>query len=157
MRRILVLNGPNLSSLGRREPEVYGDAELRAIEADVRERAGALGLEVRFVQSNHEGALIDVLEEERDRSHACIVNPGGLSHTSVVLLDALRAFPGPVVEVHLSNVHARQPYRRVLLTAEAAEGVISGLGPHVYALALEAVAHMLDARPRADAPLERMA
>lgn len=141
--RVLVLNGPNLGSLGRREPELYGGATLAEIEAQVRERAARLGLEVRFEQSNHEGALIDLLEAERDRSAACILNGGGLTHTSVALLDAVRAFPGPVVEVHLSNIHAREPFRRGSMTAAAARGLITGLGPHGYLLALEAVARLL--------------
>ncbi|TMD00934.1 MAG: 3-dehydroquinate dehydratase [Chloroflexi bacterium] len=144
--RVLVLNGPNLGSLGRREREVYGDATLGEIEAMVRERAAGLGLEVRFEQSNHEGGLIDILEEERDRSAACIVNGGALTHTSVALVDALRGFPGPVVEVHLSNIHAREPYRQVSLTASAAQGIIAGLGPHGYLLALDAVARLLEKR-----------
>jgi 3-dehydroquinate dehydratase-2 len=141
--RVLVLNGPNLSSLGRREPEVYGTATLADVEAAVRDRAAALGMDIRFAQSNHEGGLIDILEEERDRADACIVNPGGLTHTSVTLLDALRGFGGPVVEVHLSNIHAREPYRRVSLTAEAARGFIAGLGIHGYVLALDAVSRLL--------------
>lgn len=142
--RVLVLNGPNLGSLGRREPEVYGAATLEQIEIMVRERAAQLNLEIRFEQSNHEGGLIDILEEERERSAACILNGGALTHTSVALVDALRGFPGPVVEVHLSNIHAREPYRQVSLTAAAAKGIIAGLGPHGYVLALDAVARLLD-------------
>ena len=143
-RRVLVLNGPNLGSLGRREPEVYGGSTLEEIEVMVLERAAVLGLEVRFEQSNHEGGLIDLLEEERDRAAACVINGGALTHTSVALVDALRGFPGPVVEVHLSNIHAREPYRQVSLTAAAATGIIAGLGPHGYLLALDAVARLLE-------------
>jgi 3-dehydroquinate dehydratase II len=141
--RVLVLNGPNLGSLGRREPEVYGGATLEEIEALVRERARHHGLEVRFEQSNHEGELIDVLEAERDSADACILNGGGLTHTSVALLDAVRGFGRPVVEVHLSNIHAREAYRHTSLTASAARGIIAGLGPHGYVLAVDAVARLL--------------
>jgi 3-dehydroquinate dehydratase-2 len=141
--RILVLHGPNLDLLGEREPDVYGAVDLATIAARLRRRAGELGVEVRIEQSNHEGTLVDILASERGRSQACIVNPGGLSHTSVVLLDALRAFPGLVVEVHLSNPSRREPYRRVLLTAEAADGVISGFGALGYELALEAAARLV--------------
>ncbi|MBV8302032.1 MAG: 3-dehydroquinate dehydratase [Candidatus Dormibacteraeota bacterium] len=143
--RILVLNGPNLATLGLREQTVYGSATLADVEAAVRARASELRLEVRFEQSNHEGALIDVLEEERTRAVGCIINPGGLSHTSVALADALRAFGHPVIEVHLSNILAREQFRRTSLTAAAAAGVITGLRGDGYVLAVDALARMLDA------------
>jgi 3-dehydroquinate dehydratase-2 len=146
MTRILVLNGPNLASLGEREPEIYGSATLKDIEAAVRERAAAVGLDVRFAQTNHEGAMVDLLEAERGVSAGCIVNPGGLTHTSVVLADALRAFGGLVIEVHLSNILAREPYRRISLSAEAAVAVISGFGLHGYVLAVEGLAKLLEDR-----------
>ncbi|HEV7677374.1 MAG TPA: type II 3-dehydroquinate dehydratase [Candidatus Dormibacteraeota bacterium] len=146
MTRVLVLNGPNLGSLGTREPEVYGSATLADIEAMVRDRAGTLGIEIRWEQSNHEGALIDILEEERQAADACILNGGALTHTSIALADAVRGFGKPVVEVHISNIHAREPFRHASLTAAAARGVIAGLGPHGYVLALHAVAHMVGAR-----------
>jgi 3-dehydroquinate dehydratase-2 len=146
MTRILLLNGPNLASLGEREPEVYGSVTLAAIEAAVRERASALGLEVRCEQTNHEGAMVDLLEAERGRSAGCVVNPGGLTHTSVVLAAALRAFGAPVVEVHLSNILAREPFRRVSLSAEAAVAVISGFGVDGYVLAVEGLAKLLKDR-----------
>jgi len=145
--RILLLNGPNLGSLGEREPDVYGTVTLAEIESAVRERAAGLGLEVRCEQTNHEGAMVDILESERGRSAGCIVNPGGLTHTSVVLADAVRGFSGPVIEVHLSNILAREPFRRVSLSAEAAVAVISGLGLHGYVLAVEGLAKLLDDRP----------
>jgi 3-dehydroquinate dehydratase II len=138
MTRILVLNGPNLGSLGRREPGIYGDRTLAEIETALRARAAELGVELRCEQRNGEGELIDVLEEEVGRAAAVLINPGALSHTSVALLDALRAFPGAVVEVHLSNTLAREPYRRVMLTAEAADSVILGLGADGYTIGLEA-------------------
>ena len=146
MTRILLLNGPNLASLGEREREVYGSVTLDGIEAAVRARAATLGLDVRCEQTNHEGAMVDLLEAERGVSAGCIVNPGGLTHTSVVLADALRSFGGPVVEVHLSNILAREPYRRISLSAEAAVAVISGLGLQGYVLAVEGLAKLLEDR-----------
>jgi 3-dehydroquinate dehydratase-2 len=147
MSRILLLNGPNLASLGEREPDVYGSVTLAEIESAVRDRAGSLGLEVRCEQSNHEGVMVDLLEEERARSAGCIVNPGGLTHTSVVLADALRGFGAPVIEVHLSNILAREPFRRLSLSAEAAVAVIAGLGLAGYVLAVEGLAKLIDDRP----------
>jgi 3-dehydroquinate dehydratase-2 len=145
MLRILVLNGPNLSTLGEREPEVYGSVTLHAIETAIEQQAAELGVAARCVQSNHEGTLVDTLEEERGSADGCIINPGGLSHTSVVLADAVRAFGHPVVEVHLSNIYAREPYRRISLCAEAASAVIAGLGAAGYSLALEGLVTMLRA------------
>jgi 3-dehydroquinate dehydratase-2 len=147
MTQILLLNGPNLASLGERERDVYGSVTLAEIETAVTERAAALGLEVRCEQTNHEGAMVDLLEAERGVSAGCVVNPGGLTHTSVVLADALRAFGAPVIEVHLSNILAREPYRRVSLSGEAAVAVISGLGLHGYVLAVEGLAKLLEDRP----------
>ncbi|MGA2282447.1 MAG: type II 3-dehydroquinate dehydratase [Candidatus Dormibacteria bacterium] len=143
MTRVLVLNGPNLASLGRREPELYGGRSLGDIETELREQAAALGVEIRVEQRNGEGELIDLLEVETERSDAVVVNPGAFSHTSVALLDALRAFPGVVVEVHLTNTFRRETYRRVMLTAEAADAVILGLGASGYGIALEAAARMV--------------
>ncbi len=144
MTTILLLNGPNLASLGEREPDIYGTVTLSAIEAAVRDRAATLGLEVRCEQTNHEGVMVDILERERASSAGCIVNPGGLTHTSVVLADALRGFSGPVIEVHLSNILGREPYRRVSLSAEAAVAVIAGLGLDGYVLAVEGLAKLLE-------------
>jgi 3-dehydroquinate dehydratase-2 len=143
MTRVLVLNGPNLGTLGTRETEIYGNDTLASIEDRVRERAQSLGVDVRWEQTNHEGALVDLLEEERGSAAGCVINPGGLSHTSVALADAIRAFGKPVVEVHISNIHSREPYRRVSLSAEAATAVVAGLGPHGYVLALEGLLEMI--------------
>ena len=143
MTRVLVLNGPNLGGLGRREPEVYGTMTLAELEECVRDRAARYGMEIRFEQSNHEGALIDILEAERERSDGCILNGGALTHTSIALVDALRFYAKPVVEVHLSNIHAREQYRHTSLTAAAARGIIAGLGPHGYLLAVDALAGIL--------------
>jgi 3-dehydroquinate dehydratase-2 len=137
--KILVLNGPNLSRLGQREPEVYGTHTLADVEQLLTERGKALGCTIRFLQSNHEGQLIDWIEREGQESDAIIINPGALAHTSHALADALRGSGKPVVEVHISNVHRREPFRHRLVTAGAAVGVISGLGIEGYALALDFV------------------
>ena len=138
--KILVLNGPNLGTLGRREPEVYGTRTLADLEATVTKRAGELGLEVACRQSNHEGQLIDWIETES--SDAIIINPGALSHYSLALADALRGTGKPVVEVHISNVFAREPERHRMVTATAAKGVISGLGFDGYLAALDYLARL---------------
>lgn len=148
MTRVLVLNGPNLGSLGRREPEIYGTATLADVERTLLARAAELGVELRCEQSNHEGRLLDVLEEEAGRAQGVVVNPGALSHTSIALLDAMRAFPGPVVEVHISNIHAREPFRARSRTGAGARGVVTGLGVHGYALALEAVTRLIAAEQK---------
>lgn len=140
--RILVLNGPNLGTLGSRQPEIYGSVTLAEIRGRLLEQAAGLHAEVRWEQSNHEGALIDVIEEENGRSDACVINPGALAHTSLALADALRGFTGPVVEVHLSNIFAREEYRRRSHVAEAATAVITGAGARGYGLALETAVHL---------------
>ncbi|MBE3590423.1 MAG: type II 3-dehydroquinate dehydratase [Firmicutes bacterium] len=142
MVRVLVLNGPNLNLLGTREPEVYGRETLADVEARVRRRAAALGCEVEFAQTNHEGALIDRLHAARGAFDAVVLNPGGYAHTSVALRDAVASIGLPVVEVHLSNIHAREPYRRRSLVAEAARGCVVGLGALGYELALEAAVRL---------------
>jgi 3-dehydroquinate dehydratase II len=136
--RILVLNGPNLGTIGRREPEIYGRVTLAEIHDRLRREAEAIGVELRWELSNHEGALIDLIEEENGRAAAIVINPGGLAHTSVVLADALRGFDGPVVEVHLSNILSREEYRRTSHVAAAATAVITGAGADGYVMALQA-------------------
>jgi 3-dehydroquinate dehydratase II len=133
--KILVLNGPNLGTLGRREPEVYGTRTLADLEGMIAARARDLGLQVSCKQSNHEGQLIDWIEKEP--SDAIIINPGALSHYSLALADALRGSGKPVVEVHISNVFSREPERHRMVTGAVAKGVISGLGFDGYLAALE--------------------
>ncbi len=145
--RIMVLNGPNLDLLGTRETQIYGRETLEDICSGVRQRASDLDLDVDFVQSNHEGALIEAVHRAMDGTAAIIVNAGGLTHTSIALMDALKAYRGVVVEVHLSNVHRREPYRHHSFVAEAASGQICGFGGHGYILALDAIHRLLGRAP----------
>jgi 3-dehydroquinate dehydratase-2 len=138
--KVLVLNGPNLGTLGRREPEVYGTRTLADLEGMLATRARELSMEVSCRQSNHEGQLIDWIESEP--SDAIIINPGALSHHSLALADAMRGSGKPVVEVHISNVFSREPDRHKMVTAAAANGMISGLGFQGYVAALDYLAKL---------------
>ena len=135
---IYVLNGPNLNLLGEREPEIYGHATLDDIKARCEARAAAKGRAIVFRQSNREGELIDWVQEARKEACAVVINPAGYGHTSISLLDALKALPIPVVECHLSNPAAREDFRRTTFVSLAATGVVSGFGPMSYELAVEA-------------------
>jgi 3-dehydroquinate dehydratase-2 len=142
---ILILNGPSLNLLGRREPDIYGHQTLRDIEQACADHAAAKGLSVVCRQSNHEGQLIDWVHEARDNNAGIIINPGAYSHTSIALLDALIAAEKPVIEVHLSNIHAREAFRHHSYVSQAAKGVICGLGALGYLAAIDAMAHWLSA------------
>ena len=143
MNEILLVNGPNLNLLGSREPEVYGAITLADIEARTTERARAHAMTVRSVQSNHEGQLIDAIHEAAANAAGVIINPGGLTHTSVALRDALTAVALPVVEVHLSNVFAREEFRRHSYISPVAIAVITGAGAHGYEFAVDTLADRL--------------
>jgi 3-dehydroquinate dehydratase-2 len=140
MATILLLSGPNLDLLGEREPEVYGTTTLEELVAGAREAAAKRGYEVEHVQSNHEGVLIDTIHDARGRCAAIVFNPGAFTHYAYALADALAAFDGIVVELHLSNPHAREEWRHTSVVAPVATGTIAGFGAAGYRLAIDAVA-----------------
>jgi 3-dehydroquinate dehydratase-2 len=140
VKRVVVVHGPNLNLLGKREPHIYGTRSLDDLNKTVRDAAGKLGLEVTIFQSNHEGEIIDFLQKEGPGSAGILINPGALTHYSIAVFDCLQALALPVVEVHLSNIHAREEFRSKSVTARAARGVITGLGFVGYELALEYLA-----------------
>lgn len=146
--RIAVLHGPNLRLLGRREPEVYGSATLGEIDARIADEAASLGVEVESFQSNHEGDLLDFIDEASARVDGFLVNPGALTHTSVALRDALLGVSLPFVEVHLSNTAAREPFRHHSYLSDAAVGVVFGFGAYSYLVGLRGlVAHLREEHP----------
>ncbi|SEB64469.1 type II 3-dehydroquinate dehydratase [Rhodobacter sp. 24-YEA-8] len=142
-KQVMLLNGPNLNLLGKRQPEIYGHETLADIEAMVARLAESFGFGLVAHQSNHEGALVDHIHEARDSSVAIIINPGAYSHTSVAILDALNAFEGVVIEVHISNIHKREAFRHHSYVSARADGVIAGCGTEGYAFALRRIATLI--------------
>jgi len=145
MQSLHVLNGPNLNLLGKREPHIYGHTTLAEVEVRCRKACVGLGLDLVFRQTNHEGQLVDWVHEARERAAGIVINPAGYSFTSVALLDALKASELPVVEVHITNIHRREAIYHKSLVSLAAVGVICGLGPQGYELAIMALAEKLKA------------
>jgi 3-dehydroquinate dehydratase-2 len=143
LKRLMILNGPNLNLLGVREPHIYGTTTLAQIKQNCEENAARLGIELSFHQSNHEGELVDLIQSARQSAEAIIINPAGYSFTSIAILDAIKAFEGPVLEVHISNSHARDEYHRHSKISSVATGVICGLGPYGYIAAMHALAEMM--------------
>ena len=143
---IYILNGPNLNLLGQRQPEIYGRESLADVVQACEDLSVELGLTVRCLQSNHEGQVVDWVQEARGQGAAVIINAGAYSHTSVAILDALNAFEGPVIEVHISNIHQREAFRQHSYISARADGVIVGCGTEGYLLALRRVASLLGKR-----------
>jgi 3-dehydroquinate dehydratase-2 len=142
LAHVLILNGPNLNLLGVRQPDVYGRETLADVEAACLALAGDLGLTAECRQSNHEGALVDMIQAARGAAQGIVINPGAYSHTSVAILDALNAFDGPVIEVHISNIHRREAFRHHSFVSARADGVIAGCGTQGYLLALRRLAQL---------------
>ncbi len=143
MKKILLLNGPNLNLLGQRQPEIYGSETLEDVVKTCALLAAELGQDIDARQSNHEGVLVDWIQEARGVFDAVIINPGALSHTSVAILDALNAFEGPVMEVHISNIHKRERFRHHSYVSGRAEGVVAGFGTQGYQFAMHRLAVLL--------------
>jgi 3-dehydroquinate dehydratase-2 len=140
---VAVLNGPNLDLLGKRQPDIYGRETLADVEADCRRVGAGLGLEIEFRQSNREYEIIDWIHDARGRTAGIVINPAAFTHTSVAILDALHTFEGPIIEVHISNVHKREEFRHCSYVSAVASGVIVGCGTQGYALALQRIATLI--------------
>lgn len=145
-RLIYILNGPNLNLLGKRQPHIYGHETLADVEAECRAVAAEHGLEVRFHQSNREYELIDWIHEARETAGGIIINPAAFTHTSVALLDALNTFEGPVIEVHISQVHKREPFRHHSYVSHRSDGVMAGFGTQGYVLAVLRLARLIGSK-----------
>jgi 3-dehydroquinate dehydratase-2 len=145
--RITILNGPNLNLLGTREPHIYGHTTLAEIEAMCTQKARSLSVSLTFRQSNHEGVLVDWIQEVRETADALIINPAAYSFRSVALVDAMKALGKPIIELHVSNIHTRDELHRHSITSSAATAVICGLGPYGYVAAIEAAVHLAQRSP----------
>ena len=143
-RLVYVLNGPNLNLLGKRQPAIYGHETLEDVETSCRRVGAELGLSIAFRQSNREYEIIDWIHEAREKAVAIVINPAAFTHTSVAILDALNTFDGPIIEVHISNVHKREPFRHHSYVSSVASGVIAGFGVQGYELALQRVARLTE-------------
>jgi 3-dehydroquinate dehydratase-2 len=146
VKTVFLINGPNLNLLGKREPELYGRETLADVEAAAAKTAAELGLKLVCRQTNREYEIVDWVQEARDKAAAIVINPGAYSHTSIAILDALNAFGGPVIEVHVSNIHKREEFRRHSFVSLRADAVIAGCGAQGYVLALQRVARLLGAK-----------
>lgn len=144
-KTVFVLNGPNLNMLGLREPGVYGSTTLKDIETTIRDAGARLGLDIDFRQTNHEGVLVDWIHEAREKACGIVINPGAYTHTSIALHDAFKAAGLPVIEVHISNIFARESFRHHSYVSPVASGVLCGFGPHGYVLGLEGLARIVAA------------
>ena len=142
-RTLYILNGPNLNLLGKRQPEIYGRETLADVEEACREEAGRHGFDIRFHQSNREYEIIEQIHEAREKAAGIVINPAAFTHTSVAILDALNTFEGPVIEVHISNVHKRESFRHHSYVSLRADGVIAGCGTQGYVLAIARLARLL--------------
>jgi 3-dehydroquinate dehydratase-2 len=143
-RLVYVLNGPNLNLLGKRQPKIYGYETLADVEAECRRIGAELKLEIEFHQSNAEFQIIDWIHEARERAGGIVINPAAFTHTSVAILDALNTCEFPIIEVHISNVHKREPFRHHSYVSSVASGVIAGFGTQGYPLALQRLARLID-------------
>ena len=150
--RLTILNGPNLNLLGAREPHIYGTTTLAAIKASCEEFAKFAGAQLSFHQSNHEGVLIDLIQAARQEADALIVNPAAYSFTSIAMIDACKSFEGPIIELHISNIHARDELHRHSKLSSAVKAVIAGLGPYGYIVAMQAALQLLGKLPESLPP-----
>lgn len=156
MSRLMIINGPNLNMLGVREPHIYGTTTLAAIEASCRELAQQLDVSLACHQSNHEGAIVELIQSAREAADAIIINPAAYSFTSIAIYDALKMFEGPIIEVHISNIHARDELHRHSKLSSAVTAVIAGLGPYGYIVAMQAATRLVGKLPESWSPPLRM-
>ena len=143
-KTVLILNGPNLNLLGQRQPEIYGSDTIKDVSDICVNMGNELGLKIEFKQSNHEGEIVDMIQEAREKAAAIIINPAAYSHTSIAILDALNTFEGPVIEVHISNIHKRGEFRHHSFVSKRADAVIAGCGVEGYSLALKRMSTLLN-------------